>query len=442
MTEEMITGEIRSLAFGGQGILRHEGCVVFVPFTAPGDQVRVKITRRKKSFAEGELLEVLAPGPSRQPAPCQYFGTCGGCQFQHIQYREQLEQKRLFVVDTLQRIGKMSVLPEIKIVPATEQWSYRRHVRLTLRANGMGYEAGYVRQDLSGVLPVTKCPIFLQDLDPLLSMIQQLVNQIVPVAQEGAHLSVIKALADQFVFVFQFPAEVPTNIESVVRQWLSEQRRVVGAVIQGYSTNITVGTVTGSFEVDHLSIRFSPLAFVQCHPEQSRNIYQEVVRLCQLCKANSILDLYCGIGVSSLLLARAGAIVTGVEGNAEAVLMAKDNAQLNGIKNVQFLTADVSRVLSGLMKSLKPDLVLVNPPRTGLDPRAREQLLQGAVPFVLYISCMPATLARDLAAFQERGYVVRSCQAYDMFPQTTHVETIALLERMPSHHDSRNGNND
>ena len=431
MHEELVTGEVRSLAFGGQGILRHDGFVVFVPFTAPGDTIQARIVRKKKSFAEGALVDVAKAGPARIKPRCPYFGQCGGCQLQHLTYAEQIHQKQLFVKDALQRIGGFTGLDDVPIVPAVEQWAYRRHIRLTLQSAVVGgYEAGYVREDLSGVLPVTQCPIFIEPTDTLLIEVQKLVSKLAPVDKEGAHVSAIKAKPNQFCLLFQFVDEIPGNIEGLLRQWLPTQRdRVCGAAVQGRLRSFQLGDCEGVFDAMGLSIKFSPLAFVQCHPEQSLNLYQEVLRLARLCRATSMLDLYCGIGVTSLLLAREGCLVTGVESNPEAVSMAMRNGQDNGLKEVQFLTADVARILQGLVTRLQPELVIVNPPRTGLDPTARDRLIQGAIKNLIYVSCMPATLARDLAAFRERGFVLTSCRAYDMFPQTTHVETVAFMQR-------------
>jgi 23S rRNA (uracil1939-C5)-methyltransferase len=425
-SDNTIVGEVQSLAFGGQGIVRHDGMVVFVPFTAPGDQVRVRIVKQKKSFAEGQLVEILSPGPERCQPPCPYFGVCGGCQLQHLTAEEQLRQKRNFVLDALQRIGKLRGWEHLTIVPATHVWAYRRHIRLTLRALApIGYEAGYVRHDLSGMIPVSQCPIFADPQDPIISILQAFLKQLTPMPGEGAHVSIIRAKPNRYIIAFQFPDRCPPECAERIPQWIQQQReRLAGVTLNGQA----YGNCQGEFAVDALTIRFSAAAFVQCHPEQSVNVYREVVRLTENCQVKIVLDLYCGIGVTALLLAQQGCRVTAVEGNPEAVRLANENAQANQIDGVQFLKADVGRVLEGLLTQLSPDLVILNPPRTGLDPTARERLLSKLVKYLIYISCMPATLARDLAAFQERGYQLRECRAFDMFPQTTHVETVVLME--------------
>lgn len=428
MDPEIVFGEISALAFGGQGILRHEGLVIFVPFTAPGDQVKVQITHKRKSFAEAVLVELIAPGRERRPAPCPYFGICGGCQIQQLNEKEQLRQKRQFVIDALQRIGKLRLPDKIPIIPATS-WAYRRHIKLTLALNAGVYEAGYVRWDLTGVVSINQCPIFLDATNPLLRDVQQLVSQLTPALGEGAHLTIIKSTASQYVLAFEFPDRLPSNLEEVLKRWLQTHAEIAGALVQGDESLSTYGHTFGAFEVEGLQIVFSPLAFVQCHPEQSLNVYQEIARLAKGCGAKSVLDLYCGIGITSLLLARIGCAVTGVEGHPEAVQMAISNAKKNAISEARFVRADVARVLPSLLQQTAPDLVVLNPPRTGLDPKTRASLLEKPPQNLIYISCMPATLARDLSALCEHGFTITSCQVYDMFPQTTHVETVVFLQK-------------
>lgn len=431
MQPEIITGHISSLAFGGQGILRHEGLVVFVPFTAPGDEVRVLVLRRKKSFAEGELLDILSPGPSRQAARCPYFGVCGGCQLQHLQYAEQLRQKQQFVTDALQRIGRIQLPADIDIEAAEQPWAYRRQVRLTLTSTDGYYAAGYVRHDLKGVLPVNMCPIFIDEQNNLLKSLQDYLQQLPVTELEDVHITLLKAAKERFLLLFEFPKKMPENFEQQLQRWIKQRTDIAGAVVECGEERSVYGDTLSEFEIDGLKIRYALQAFVQNHPAQSLKLYQEIVRLATLCQPKTILDLYCGIGVSSLFLARAGWPVTGVEGNPQAVTLAIENAQGNALSQTQFLHGEVAKIIPNLLL-YGPELVLVNPPRTGLDPDSRAELLDAPPKHLIYVSCMPSTLARDLAAFQEIGFKLTSCRAYDMFPQTTHVETIALMQREES----------
>ena len=412
VTDE-VTGEITSLAFGGRGILRANGLVIFVPFTAPGEYVRIRITKRHKNFAKGELIEVLQSVPERVSAPCAYYGRCGGCQLQHLSYAEQLHQKQLFVADALKRIGKLTIDDPIPITPADPIWGYRKHIHLSLTDH---YKPSYICLDGVTSLPIQQCSIFLPSPLDFLHPTQELF----PVEGE-AHLGIYKN-ADRFILAYEFTNKFPSNVETIARKHLDQSSMIQGVVAQCKHKTKSWGNIHGHFSLDGLQITFSPLAFVQNHPTQSATIYRNMVELA----GKRVLDLYCGIGALSLMLAQKGSAVTGIETSAEAIRLATLNASQNDLK-ATFICGQVSKKVEGLLKK-SWDTVIVNPPRTGLDPETRNQLLQIRPKQILYLSCMPSTLARDLAAAQKAGYLIRSVRAYDMFPQTTHVETLVQLD--------------
>ncbi len=415
-----ITGEITSLAFGGKGILRANNLVVFVPFAAPGERVRVRITKEHKRFAEGELIEILTPSPERLAPSCTHYGRCGGCQLQHITYAAQLQQKQTFVTDALQRIGKITLDKPVSITCADPIWGYRRHIHLSLSASEGSacegrYQAGYVCIDGATHLPTKQCPIFLPGELDMLTLVQELI----PVEGE-ARLGIYKN-AKQFILAYDFSGKFPSNLQTIAHKQLGGKKNIQGIVARGRNKTKIWGDIGGKFAIDGLQIAFTPLAFVQNHPKQSANIYRNIVALA----GQTVLDLYCGIGALSLLLAQKGRAVTGVESSAEAIRLAILNASANDLE-ATFICEEVAKIAQELLKK-NWDTVVVNPPRTGLDPNTRETLLQARPRQILYLSCMPATLARDIASAQQAGYRVHSCQAYDMFPQTTHVETLVEL---------------
>lgn len=412
-----IIGDVSSLAFGGKGVVRVEGLVVFVPFVSPGERIRARITKEHKRFAEGELVEILAPSPLRVAAPCPYFGQCGGCQLQHLRYEEQLKQKQNFVTDALQRIGKIHLDSPLPIVPAHPIWGYRRHVHLSLEVFEGHYRAGYICIDGSTHLPITQCPIFMPTKLDLL----QIVSDLIP--EGDARLGIYKN-KDQFIISYEFSNNFPSNLEKAALKQLAQYPQIQGITARCPTKTKTWGNIHGTFSVDPLEIIFTPWAFVQNHANQSANIYRQMVEL----SGKSVLDLYCGMGSLSLLLAYQGATVTGVECSEEAIRLANLNALQNNLK-AEFICDDVAKRLPQLLQK-SWDTVIINPPRTGLDPMAREALLKARPKQILYLSCMPATLARDLAAAQQAGYQIGFCQAYDMFPQTTHVETLVELNRI------------
>jgi 23S rRNA (uracil1939-C5)-methyltransferase len=328
-----LTGTVSNIAFGGSGVIRHEGKVVFVPFVLPGEQVEFAITQSKKSHAFGQLIQILNTSPDRITPKCEYYGHCGGCQLQHANYDSQLRIKQQFVEDALIRLGKLPN-PNIKPIIGTEhQWAYRRRIRLHKR----GEQVGFIGIDGHSFVPITHCEIF-----------------------SGK-----------------------------------------------------------SFELD-------PDIFVQAHPEQSEKLYQDLVQEIQKLGTPKILDLYCGMGLLTARLADLSCEITGIELNAKAI----NWAQKNHPQTINWVIADVAKAISTYLRRDKPDVVLVNPPRTGLAPDVTAALIKYKPQHIFYTSCMPATLARDLKILSDAGYAIKQCQPYDLFPQTTHVETVVSMQRI------------
>lgn len=426
MTEinDIVEGEISGMAFGGQGILRHQGLVVFVPYAAQNDVIKCSITRKKASYAEGTLLQVIKPSPERTAPLCPYFGTCGGCQLQHINYQAQTEHKRLWLKDALERIGGFRNVEIAPIVPATLQWAYRRHVTLSLQRTSKGYKGGYIANDGLTLIQIDQCPIFIDPTNRLFQEIHPLLGELECAGKEEGRLTIMKVSDEAFTLYFQFKS-LPGNFAKVFQKAFKFFDKWEGVLARSASETIKYGQVNAKFELEGMSFQYSPTTFVQNHPEQSLNIYRKVLSLALESHPKAALDLYCGIGVTSLLMAKSGIKVQGVEYSPEAVKIAKVNALNNKITNVDFVKGDVGRLLKGLVSKLKPELILVNPPREGLGPEVIKGLLEAKPEQIIYVSCMPATLARDLKKLV--GYRVTYCEPYDMFPQTTHLETIVRL---------------
>jgi 23S rRNA (uracil1939-C5)-methyltransferase len=419
-------GEVLRLAFGGMGVMRYDGLVVFVPFVVPGEQVKAKIRKQHKNFAEAEALEILKPSPFRRQPLCPYFQKCGGCQLQHIAYEEQTVQKCHFVDDAMTRIGKLTLPEPVSIVSSETEWAYRRHVRLTLFTEDETYRVGYVGMDDQTLISVQQCPIFASLTDPIISEVGQLVSQFTYIGDVRGHASVIKDGADGYVLFFDFPENTPANIKDVLQNAIQTQRTIVGAVWKDGKHFNRLGKTECHFTINDLKIAYSPTVFVQNHPEQSAHIYHRIAAFANQIRAKTVLDLYCGIGVTSLLLERQGAAVIGIEGNPDSVQLAKHNAENNGCGNVIFERADVAKIIRRMCR-LHFDLVILNPPRTGADSHILKVIADSEIKHIAYISCMPATLARDLTLLCGLGYSIDATQAYDMFPQTTHVETVVFL---------------
>jgi len=423
---QIIEGEIETIAFGGEGILRFRGFVIFVPFTAIGDRISCRIAEVKRSFAKGVLVEIKHASSYRTEPLCPYFGTCGGCQLQHLKEQAQLKYKLAAVTDALKRIGHLSI-PTFPIVPATANWSYRRHITLHLRAKNEGFEAGYIGQDNHSLVVVQTCPIFNEPHHPILKQLQQFVRQLPnPLRQEG-RVIILKNHRDQFILSFQFETKYSIHL-NIFQAALQQSPLLAGIIVQTPEEQVSLGDPYCEEKFEGLTFRFSPQTFIQNHPEQSAKIYRQIRQLAGQSSQQHILDLYCGFGITSLLLAQQGNPVTGIEYNADAMRFAQENTAFNHLKNIHFLQGDVERVLPRWLKNHQASLIILNPPRQGLAKGVVQTLLKTNVESLIYVSCMPATLARDLNVLCQQ-YQLQQGWVYDMFPQTAHVETLVYLKK-------------
>jgi 23S rRNA (uracil1939-C5)-methyltransferase len=421
-------GIIESIAFGGEGILRHEGLVIFVPLTAPNDEVEVEILTQKKNFAHGTLTRLDKKSSSRTTPRCPHFGACGGCQLQHLNHSSQVDVKRMFILDALMRIGKIEVT-RLTVKSTEKQWQYRRHIRLGLKKEGQGFSAGYRGDDPTQFVPVDQCPIFLAPENSLFASINLLLKSLSNEGIEEGTLRLIKIDREKFLLVFNFSARLPQN-HLIVKTALEENQNWAGVIMHSPQEQKQWGETKCEVELLGLKVRFSPFGFVQNHPEQSENLYQAILDALPK-NGRKILDLYCGIGLTSLLFARAGWETIGVESHSETIALAKQNAVENNLPSAQFYEGKSESLGVELLKKERPDIVLCNPPRTGLNPQLIQALLEEKPPCIFYVSCMPSTLARDLQKLIQGGYRIEGIQGFDMFPQTTHVETFVHLRIIP-----------
>lgn len=423
--DQMIEGKIETIAFGGEGIFRYQGFVVFVPFTAVGDHILCRVSEIKRSFAKGIVIELIDASQDRTPPLCPYFGICGGCQLQHLKVEAQLKYKLTAVTDTLERIGHLS-LPPFQLVPTTTPWSYRRHITLHLKPKEQGFEAGYIGQDNHSLVVIQTCPIFNTLDHPILQQLQLLVKKLFHSKQEG-RLTVLKNHRDQFILFFQFEHLDDKNFP-LLQSALQEFPYLAGIMIQTADKHLSFGDCQCEQKLEGLTFRFSPQTFIQNHPEQSVNIYRQICELAARSFQHHILDLYCGFGMASLLLAQQTDRVTGIEYNPEAIKFAQTNASSNHFKNIDFIQGNVQKVLPYWLKKHQASLVIVNPPRQGLTKEVIKTLLKAQIDSMIYVSCLPSTLARDLNLLCQY-YELQEGIVYDMFPQTAHVETLVYLKK-------------
>jgi 23S rRNA (uracil1939-C5)-methyltransferase len=425
--EEIVEGEITSIAFGGEGIMRVAGFVVFVPFTCIGEMVRARVVSLHRSYAKGALLDVLTPSSMRQQALCPYFGTCGGCQFQHLKMSAQLEVKQQLLYEALTRIGGIENVSVMQVAESACSWEYRRHITLQLEAreaSGTGFRAFYVATDNTSLISINECPIFECRSSPLWGAFNRLLADISNQGNIKGRVSLFKRGQHRWVCHFLFE-KAPPDFSSTMLKALASDSPIGGVILSLPSGVQHFGMTDIPFAIDQYQFTASPLAFVQNHPEQSAAIYRHICRLAMELEISNALDLYCGIGVTSIMLKKKGINVIGVEYGKEAVNLAMVNAIQNDA-SIRFIQGDVEKLIKNLLKD-KPQLAIINPPRKGLTPGVIKHIRENPPKHLIYISCMPATLARDLKSLNPT-YAVAGVQPYDMFPQTTHLETVVHLK--------------
>jgi len=423
--DSVVTGIVETLAFGGRGILKHEGIVIFIPFTAPGDHVTCRITKVKKTFAEAELIRINQKSALRIPPKCPHFGICGGCQLQHLTIQAQEKQKHLWVQDALSRIGHIENFQVKPCVPAEGVWGYRRHIELNLKPSENAYEAGYISYDGRQLVPIQECLIFDAERSYFFEEIHKVAKRLNNPEKDSARVSVLKNEDGDYILNFHFKT-LPDNSDAVLTQAMKEFSKWKGILVGSPKKFLKYGQWEAQGVIAGLKFHYSPEVFLQNNLEQSLKIYQKIVEIALELKVKKMLDLYCGIGITSLMLARQGIPVTGIEYNAKSIELAKLNAKENGLKNLIFYQGQVENRLKTVLQREDFDILLINPPREGIDPQVADLITTFKPKALIYVSCMPSTLARDLAKLS-KFYRIEECQPFDMFPQTTHIETLVKL---------------
>ncbi len=421
---DTVDGKVENVAFGGEAVLHTTEGVVFVHDALPSEFISAKKTLKKRTYSRAELIDVKNPHPLRIQPPCPLFSTCGGCHLQHADYSLQVEFKRQWLSDSLRRIGGLRDVTVPPISKAQNIWGYRRHITMQLEeSNGCYHAIFHARNPKERVCPQS-CPIFSdRDFSSLRASLAKL-----PFSGEG-RVQIMKMEEDRWLYTFHFKKEPPRAWE-ILSQLMTLDDNCAGVKLKSAGKTRVIGETEGTLRIAGMDFIYSSEAFVQTHPDRSEAIYHKIVEHVRITSKKRILDLYGGIGVTACLVAGEGAAVTSVELSKGAVQLAQRNLKLNGAKEGESICADVADFLRKRDLSAY-DLVIANPPREGIAPEPL-QLLAASGKEILLISCMPTTLARDIKILVASGYSLEWVEGYDMFPQTTHLETVAYLRRITS----------
>ncbi len=405
---KLVEMRLEKMAHGGEALGFHEGRAIFVAGGIPGERVRVELEEEHRTWARARLLEVLEPSPFRVEPPCPYFGKCGGCQWQHIDYQAQLQFKREILAEQLSRIGGLEaeVLPTI---PSPWPWHYRNSVRFRVTPEGMLAFQALRSADL---VVIEECYI----LHPLVEeVLEALEMELPPISslkvkvgvRTGQQLLILEAAGKE---VLELSTELPISCVLIPPS---------GPPVVMAGSDFIQEEVAGRL------YRISAMSFFQANTPQAERMVELVGEFLAPEGSETLLDGYCGVGLFGLALAEKVARVIGVEENPFAVNDALLNAEAQGAGNVTFINGRMEEVLGQLEERV--DLAVVDPPRTGMERRALEGLLRLRPRRLVYVSCDPATLARDLAFLVKGGYELEKVQPVDMFPQTFHIESVSLL---------------
>lgn len=421
---------IEALAFGGNGVGRVDGKVIFLPFTAPGDVVDYRIVRDRKRFAEGELLRVRVPAHDRRAPRCPVFGECGGCQWQHLSYEAQCRWKERIFGDFLQRQCGLPGESQRPLVPSTREWGYRSRVQFKCRQTAKGFVMGYYRRGSHFVVDVSHCPI----AHPRLNEVLGFFRRHLPASPFPERIPQVDLAVDDFGNVRAEVHFIGTDFEGLLTPLARMAEEGGFSVYLQTGRKETLKRVYGEEDlilaVDEppLQLAFGPGGFAQVNLEQNRALVAEVAETIPLTGRERVLDLFCGMGNFSLPLARRAAEVVGVEDYLPSIEKARHNGRVNGLSNATFFARPAQGAVIDLGEGSGFDLVVLDPPRSGAYPVAKDLATAGPRR-ILYISCDPSTLARDLKPLLHGGYSLIWSRPFDLFPQTHHIESLTLLER-------------
>jgi 23S rRNA (uracil1939-C5)-methyltransferase len=447
-TGEELELQIDSLAYGGSGVGRLNGFVVFVRGALPGDRVRARVTKVKRGFAEAAAESVLEPSPHRVEAPCPHFGVCGGCRFQDLDYEVQVAAKERQVRDALVRIGHIGEPQLEPILPAASLYHYRNKLEYSFSSTEDGPALGFHRAGRwDEVISIDVCLLTTELGNAIRDAVRDWAREERLGAYDQAtgegylrHLVVREGrnTGQVLVVLVTAPGErFETGYFVDVLRRFPEVRSIHWAIndTPAERTSLPTELLWGEEAIEErildLRVRIRPNAFLQTNTEMAEQLYGLAREYAGLTGDENVFDLYCGTGTIGLALAGSARSVAGLEISEEAVACAIENAELNGVDNAQFFAGNVGQAIEELVEEAgAPDLVVVDPPRAGLAGKALRRLGQIGAPRVVYVSCNPTTLASDVKVLHEDfGYELRRCRPVDMFPHTPHVESVSLLEK-------------
>ena len=446
---DLVTLEITDLGSSGEGIGKVDGFTLFVKDALIGDVIQAKIIKLKKNYGYGRLMEIVIPSPARVEARCPKARACGGCQIQPLDYEKQLEYKENKVRGLLERVGKIQDYVMEPIIGMEEPWHYRNKAQFPVGKDKDGkIITGFYAGRTHSIVPLDKCFIQHPLNEQIMSIVQRWMEEFnISSYDEVSHKGLVRHI---FTRIGKYTEEVmvclvingkkiPKEAELIERLKQIPGIKSICLNVNRENTNVILGKDIQCLwgqpyitdKIGEISYRISPLSFFQVNPIQTQKLYATALEYAGLTGKETVWDLYCGIGTISLFLAQAAKKVYGVEIVPEAIRDAQENARLNHIENAEFFVGKAEEVLPEQYEKngVYADVIVVDPPRKGCDEKLLACMVQMAPETIVYVSCDPATLARDLNYLSNHGYKVKKVRCTDMFPHSVHVETVVLLSK-------------
>ncbi|WP_018132634.1 23S rRNA (uracil(1939)-C(5))-methyltransferase RlmD [Effusibacillus pohliae] len=446
---EVVAMDVNRLGINGEGIGYVERQVVFVDGALPGEKVVARITEVAANFARAKLLRIVRQSKQRVKPPCPVYERCGGCTLQHLDYQAQLEWKRELVRESFARYTGLQDLPIQPTIGMDHPWAYRNKAQLPVTIVGGRVMAGLYAPGTHKLVDTSDCPIQHPTTNEIVRVVRDTLEELsIPIYNEKKHSGVVRTIVPRIGFetgevqltLVTRTEELPKKRELIerLRQRLPDLTSIMQNVnpaktplIFGEKTILLWGKQKIEERLGNVRFALSPRAFFQLNPEQTTKLYNLVAEAAELTGKEVVVDAYCGVGTIGLWLAPQAKEVLGIDAIPEAIADARENAGRSGIGNARFVVGQAEQVLADLVKKgYRPDVVVVDPPRTGCDESLLRALLQALPKRIVYVSCNPATLAKDCSILLDK-YEIRNVQPVDMFPQTAHVESVTKLELRP-----------
>ena len=446
---DIIEVEITDLTKDAMGVGHYDGLAVFVANAVPGDIVNAKITKVKPTLAYAQISSFNRKSSERQTPPCPAFDSCGGCQLMHMKYEAQINLKKKFIFDALTRIGNVPENIKIDMISAVSPLNYRNKMVFPIGNDKKGSPVcGFYKIKSHDIVPLNDCPLGIVKNDKIIKTILEYMNKYkITVYDEKTGKGLLRRLfirhginKNETMVVISANAKSIPHEREITDSLLNAEKSIKSIIlnINTKQTNLVLGSdnkVLWGNPVIHDTLcgfeyEISPHSFFQINPAQTEKLYDKAIEYADIQKDETVLDLYCGIGTISLAASKYAKNVVGVEIVPEAIENAKKNALKNNITNCTFLAGKAEDIAPKLIKdNLSPQKVILDPPRKGSDEKTLAAICSTSPKSIVYVSCNPATLARDIKFVSELGYKVEKVTGVDMFPNTIHVECVVLMSR-------------